>query len=44
MRGSIQGVPYRLSMGAALCRCLNDQCCVRVHGGTSGKVEDMEIY
>ena len=42
VRGSIQGVPYRLSMGAALHR-LNYQCWVHVHGGTSGKVEDMEI-
>ena len=28
-RGSIQGVPYKLSMGAAVCRILDDQC--RVH-------------
>ena len=29
VRGSIQGVLYRLSRGAAVCRILDDQC--RVH-------------
>ena len=29
VRGSIQGVPYRLSMGAAVCRIIDDQC--RIH-------------
>ena len=28
-------------MGAAVCRILDNQC--RVHLGTAGKVEDMEI-
>ena len=36
-------VSYISFMEAALRRWLNDQCWVHVHGGTSGKVEDMEI-
>ena len=41
VKGSIKGVSYRHSKGAAVCRILHDQC--RVHLGTAGKVEDMEI-
>ena len=41
VRGSVQGLSYRLSMRVAVCRILDDQC--RVHCGTAGKVEDMEI-
>ena len=37
VRGSIQGVPHRLSVGAAVRRRPDDQC--RVHGGTAGKVQ-----
>ena len=40
LRGSIQGVPHRLSVGAAVCRRPDDQCWV--HGGTAGKGADME--
>ena len=40
IRGSIQGVSHRLSMGAAVCRRPDDQCCVL--GGTAGKGKDME--
>ena len=38
LRGSIQGVPHRLSVGAAVRRQPDDQCC----GGTAGKGADME--
>ena len=34
-------VPSRLSIGAAVCRILDDQC--QVHRGNAGKVEDMKI-
>ena len=40
VRGSIQGVSHRLSMGAAVCGRPDDQCWV--HGGTAGKGEDLE--
>ena len=40
VRGSIQGVSHRLSLGAAVCRRPDDQCWVQ--GGTAGKGEDME--
>ena len=40
VRGSIQGVLHRLSMGAAVCRQPDDQCWVQ--GGTAGKGKDME--
>ena len=40
VRGSIQGVSHRLSLGAAVCRRPDDQCWVQ--GGTAGKGKDME--
>ena len=40
VRGSIQGVSHRLSLGAAVCRRPDDQCWVQ--GGTAGKGEDRD--
>ena len=40
LEASIQGVPHRLSVGAAVHRRPDDQCWV--HGGTAGKGADME--
>ena len=40
-RGSIQEVPHRLSLGAAVSRQPDDQCWV--HGGTTSRGNPMEM-